>query len=133
MKVNGFRELIQVVRPLKPQTEGGDGNGGPGHEQEQRQQQQHQAADNGELSAASGLMTEEQERMAVEKAVQDFEKEAQSQQHGLHASITPGLRVVLSDVNGNVIRQLGAQEFLKLRQIGSGDSRGRGKLLDQKY
>ena len=131
--MNGFRELFQVVRPLKPQTESGDGHGAPGYEQQQRQRQDGGAGQDTAQAASASTMTPDQERLAVERAVEDFEKEARSQQHGLHAWFTPGLRVVLSDVNGNVIRQLGAQEFLQLRQAGSGDTRGRGKLLDQKY
>ncbi|MBU6375819.1 MAG: hypothetical protein KGQ59_07480 [Bdellovibrionales bacterium] len=127
MKVNGFRELIPVARPLKPQTEGGDGYGAAGYEQ------QNQKSDQDSEQKEPEGMTPEQERVAIEKAVAEFEKESQSQQHGLHASIIPGLRVVLTDVNGTVIRQLAPQDFLKLRQGVAGDSRGRGKLLDQKY
>ncbi|NDD91204.1 hypothetical protein EBZ37_03875 [bacterium] len=127
MKVNGFRELIPVARPLKAQTEGGDGHGAAGYEHQNQKSDQHS-----DQKTPEG-MTPEQERMAIEKAVADFEKESQSQQHGLHASITPGLRVVLTDVNGTVIRQLAPQDFLKLRQAGNGDSKGRGKLLDQKF
>ena len=75
-------------------------------------------------------------RSAIERAVEQFQAEALRQRHGLEASISgsgPGLRVVLSDVNGNVIRRFEGPEFVRLHASGSGDSRGRGKLLDQKF
>ena len=128
--------MFQISRTLKAHAEGGDGHGAPGYE---NQDQKHHDQTPSEQQAASDqavALNDEQERQAVEKAVSDFQTEAQSQQHGLKASIsgnTPGLRVVLSDVNGNVIRQFEGQEFVRLRSSGARDSRGRGKLLDQKY
>jgi hypothetical protein len=139
VKVTGFRELFQINRPVRTQAEGGDGHGAPGYEQQQQKQRQ---SDPNQESAAEDLslkgMNPEQERVKLERAVEDFQKEAQTQQHGLSASISscgsiPGLKVVLSDVNGNVIRQFEAAEFVRLRQSGVRDSRGRGKLLDQKF
>ena len=133
--MNVFRELIQISRSLKAHAEGGDGHGAPGYE---RQEKKRSDGDQHENDSANqpAVLSPEQEREAVEKAVSEFETEANSQQHGLKASIfgnTPGLRVVLSDVNGNVILQFEAQEFVRLRTTGARDTRGRGKLLDQKY
>ncbi len=135
MKVNGFRELFQINRTVKANADGGDGHGAAGYEQQDKKNSDgNQPEHEGAQQAA--VLTPEQERQAVERAVTEFETEAQSQQHGLKASIsgnTPGLRVVLSDVNGNIIRQFEGQEFVRLRSSGTRDTRGRGKLLDQKY
>lgn len=136
MKVTGFKEMFQINRTLKAHAEGGDGHGAPGYEHQSRRQHDDQQAEQQDPPAALVALSPEQELHALEKAVSDFETEARSQQHGLKASIagaSPGLRVVLSDVNGNVIRQFEAQEFVRLRSSGTQDSRGRGKLLDQKY
>lgn len=136
VKVNGFRELFQINRPVRASAEGGDGHGAAGYEQQNRRHSNETESEQQPDQQAAAALSPEQERHAVEKAVSDFETEAQSQQHGLKASIsgkTPGLRVVLSDVNGNIIRQFEGQEFVRLRSSGTRDTRGRGKLLDQKY
>ncbi len=133
VKVNGFREMFQISRSLKANAEGGDGHGAAGYE---NQDKKNSSGDPQEEARQPAVLSPEQEREAVEKAVSEFETEAQSQQHGLKASIagnTPGLRVVLSDINGNVIRQFEGEEFVRLRSSGTRDTRGRGKLLDQKY
>ncbi len=67
-------------------------------------------------------------------AVRAFQGETQPQ--GLHADVVghaPGLRVVLKDVRGQVIRQFSGEEFLKLRANSTTDARARGKILDRKY
>ncbi len=136
VKVTGFRELFQIHRTLKANAEGGDGHGAAAGEQGgDRQPQQDQNPDQSGTSPSKAL-SPEQERMAVEQAVSDFQSESKNQQHGLNAALSgnsPGLRVVLSDINGNVIRQFEADEFLRLRASGNSDTRGRGKLLDQKF
>jgi uncharacterized FlaG/YvyC family protein len=136
VKVTGFKEMFQINRTLKAHAEGGEGHGAPGYEHQNRRHPNEQPSEQQPEPQNAAVLSPEQERNAVEKAVSDFETDAQSQQHGLKASISgtsPGLRVVLSDVNGNVIRQFEAQEFMRLRSTGARDSRGRGKLLDQKY
>jgi len=137
VKVNSFRDLFQIPRSLKPQAEHGDGHGSGGYNPDQDKQQTtgHPDAEQAPVSqdASAAGLSPEQEKQAVEKAVFDFQTESKSQQHGLQANLSPGLKVVLSDINGNVIRQFEAAEFLKLRTGGKQDTRGRGKLLDQKY
>lgn len=66
----------------------------------------------------------------VEKAIEQFAADELTQ--GLQASAVghgPGLKVVLKDGSGAVVRQLTGEEFLKLRQTVSSKS---GKILDQK-
>ena len=67
----------------------------------------------------------------VEAALEKFREDAKAS--GIDVSMSgkgPGLRVVLTDGSGAVIRQLSGEDFLKMRESGH-DSR-RGKILDQK-
>ena len=135
MKVNTFRDIFRFNSPLKAQAEGEGHGNAPGYEQNpsRKGQPEDSQADSQQTQAA---LSPEQELNAIRAAIEDFQKESQTQQHGLHASLAekkPGLTVVLSDVNGNVIRSFSGGEFLKLRNTGRQDPRGRGKLLDQKF
>lgn len=68
-------------------------------------------------------------------AIDAFGSDADAVANGLTATRLgdgPGLRVVLKDQAGTVIRQLTGEEFLKLREAVTGDSASRGKILDQK-
>ena len=63
-----------------------------------------------------------------------FREDSQATVHGLTATAEhdgPGLKVVLKDGNGTIIRQLTGEEFLKLREAVE-QVAARGKLLDQK-
>ena len=72
----------------------------------------------------------------VQAAASAFSQEPTQRAQGLTAQAEgrgPGLRVVLKDGTGAVVRQFTGQEFLELRQAASQDFRGRGKLLDKKF
>lgn len=140
VKVTAFREIFRFNPTLKTQGEG-DGHGqSPGHpgQEDRDAQKQLQAQPEEGSSEQTTLMSVEEQIQSIEKAIHEFASEAQSQNHGLKASFkqtsagSPGLRVILSDVDGNVIRNFSGDEFLKLRKKGASDNRGRGKLLDQK-
>lgn len=67
----------------------------------------------------------------VHEALESFEHDQRARQHGLKADVLgqgPGLRVVLKDGSGAVIRQMSGEEFVRLRDALTGS----GKLLDQK-
>jgi hypothetical protein len=71
----------------------------------------------------------------VQAAVDAFGGDAQTQANGLTASAVgggPGLRVVLKDGSGAIVRQFTGEEFLRLREAATKDGRVRGKILDQK-
>jgi uncharacterized FlaG/YvyC family protein len=71
----------------------------------------------------------------VSKAIDAFGSETAAVQNGLKASLRgdgPGLKVVLKDGSGAVIRQFTGEEFLKLREEVAKEGRSRGKILDQK-
>ncbi len=100
--------------------------------EERGQQQSRDESANREKSAFSDKELAE----AVEKAVGSFADDAQARASGLSViaeGTGPGLKVVLKDASGSVVRQFTGQEFLELRKGASKDSRARGKILDQKY
>ena len=71
----------------------------------------------------------------VEEAVKAFQDDIQSQANGLTVGIVnegPGLKVVLKDSQGGVIRQLSGEEFLRLREKLSTEGHQSGKILDLK-
>lgn len=71
----------------------------------------------------------------VGEAISEFSKDEQARLNGISAETSgkgPGLKVVLKDGNGAVIRQFTGEEFLRLREAASKDHRARGKILDQK-
>ena len=65
----------------------------------------------------------------------DFQAELQTQAEGLSTSVEgsgPGLRVVLKDAQGEMVRQMTGEEFLRLRQAAQEEGRVVGKILDLK-
>jgi hypothetical protein len=71
----------------------------------------------------------------LDQAIEAFQTDSQAQANGLSATRVgtgPGLKIVLKDEAGSVVRQFTGEEFLKLRQAASNDGKARGKLLDQK-
>jgi hypothetical protein len=71
----------------------------------------------------------------IEAAVGKFRAEQLSKATGIHADQIgegPGLKVVLKDGSGAVIRQFTGEEFLRMREETQSDGRVRGKILDQK-
>lgn len=73
-------------------------------------------------------------REDLELAIQQFATDRQSRENGLQADLVgqgPGLKVVLKDGTGAVIRQFTGEEFVKLREAVASDT-PRGKILDQK-
>jgi hypothetical protein len=72
----------------------------------------------------------------IGQAIALFETDAKAREAGLKAESIgsgPGLKVVLRDGQGAVVRQFTGAEFLKLREAASKDPRTRGKILDQKF
>jgi len=99
-----------------------EGDGDPQKEQYSQQQKKQE-----EAKKEEGPPSEEK----VEAALVEFREDAKAS--GIDVSMSgkgPGLRVVLTDGSGAIIRQLSGEDFLKMRETGQ-DSR-RGKILDQK-
>jgi hypothetical protein len=69
----------------------------------------------------------------LNELVDSYRSDLQAQ--GLDASVEgvgPGLKVVLRDSSGGLIRQFTSREFLRLRTSSAKENRNRGKILDQK-
>lgn len=132
MKIQGLSSPLgplNLVQPRKEhqspgRDEGGHRNsrGNPDMDPESNPDRE-----NGEKSFS------EQEMAA---AVASFQADPQAQASGLSAKAEgdgPGLKVVLKDTAGQVIRQFTGEEFIRLRETVARDQRGRGKILDQKF
>lgn len=101
---------------------GNDKQGGAGSNAYERQKKQEKK-DETPLSAE-----------ALEEAIESFSVDETNLSHGISASSVgsgPGLRVVLKDGAGGILRSVSGEEFLRLREaIHSGSKSGR--ILDQK-
>jgi uncharacterized FlaG/YvyC family protein len=119
--VGGAGYPMQVRERSEKQQQSGD------QSKDQQNSQKHQSSQ--EVSE-----TEFQEKL--DEAVQAFAEDSQTLANGLKASVNgsgPGLKVVLTDQSGSVVRQLTCEEFMKLREMApSGSVKIRGKILDQK-
>lgn len=72
---------------------------------------------------------------AINEAMDAFVAEKATLDSGLSVSLDgqgPGLKVVLKDGKGAIVRQMTGDEFVKLRETVSNDPKSRGKILDQK-
>lgn len=71
----------------------------------------------------------------VKEALGAFAADSQARVNGLTADKIgsgPGLKVILKDGTGRIIRQMTGEEFIRLREIVSEEGPSRGKILDQK-
>lgn len=121
MKINPPTEAVRFHNMVQERREGQSGR----HPQDQRKEE----------GSAEPQTEEAASDDKVGAALQAFACDSQTKAAGLSAAITgkgPGLRVVLTDVSGNVIRQFTGEEFLRLRQTASPSLPARGKILDQK-
>lgn len=121
MKIKSPTEAATLIRPTKER---------PKREFSEFMQQQHDQQKSQEQREELAVSEDR-----VNQAIDAFANDPQTQANGIQATATgtgPGLRVVLKDGSGAVIRQLSGEEFVRLREELSGDSHSRGKILDQK-
>jgi hypothetical protein len=129
VKISRIAEAVPFLNRVREKADSGDHPGG-----EQRQSQKD--ARDEQADAQSGRR--EFDEKLVGAAVEAFRSDTHARAQGLQADVNgsgPGLRVVLRDGNGAVVRQFTGEEFVQLRQAASssgGDLRHRGKLLDRK-
>ena len=119
MKVNQAPQITQIFERVtgKPADKQG-GAGQNAYEQQQKKEQQKQEA------------TEQE----VLQAVETYGADTTNLENGITASPDgqgPGLRVILKDGSGGVLRNITGEEFLKLREAVRNGSRS-GRILDQK-
>ena len=121
--------FLDIVRGKK---DGEGGNGAQGDPRNSDRQRKNDAENpNGSPNGLSDATPE-----SVDQAIQAFQNDQRTQAMGLTAARTeakgPGLKVVLRDGTGAVIRQFTGEEFLRLREAAQNDPKSRGKILDQK-
>lgn len=124
MKINA---LYDAFRPLEPGVRAQarmDGEGG-------QQSGQEQEPKNPDEDKTPIVQVNSEN---VEAAIIAFRGDVQAQAAGLRAQAIgqgPGLKVILKDGTGAIVRQFTGEEFLKLREAVK-DGRASGKILDQK-
>jgi len=113
-------QLFDRVTGGKNTDSNGGGGGSNAYEQNKKDQEKQQ-----EFEATMEN---------IQKAVDDFSSNEMNRSHGISASSEgngPGLKVILKDCNGGVLRSVSGEEFLKLRQALQAGAKS-GRILDQK-
>jgi hypothetical protein len=132
MKIQSLSSTLGYTGIVREKQEGGQGwqqNSSSGNHQQdasQKKQDSESQSDEEEVSV---------EPAKVDQALESFRLDAQAQVNGLVASKIgngPGLKVVLKDQAGSIVRQFTGQEFIKLRSLTPRDQPSRGKILDRK-
>ena len=122
MKVNSTSNVIRLFQGDSSRKERGQQDQNPKKDQEQKKDQRESDPQAFEAQ--------------VNAAVYSFGLDLHAQNQGLKAETAGhglGLKVVLKDGMGAVVRQLSGEEFLELRQAASGENKKRGRLLDRKF
>ncbi|HUP55954.1 MAG TPA: hypothetical protein VM598_00775 [Bdellovibrionota bacterium] len=121
MKITSLPEIFRFTNRVQEKPDGQSAHDGSQQNDPERKKEEEAAeATPEELNAA----------------IATFQADPQTREAGLTAepvSGGPGLKVVLKDGTGSVVRQFTGEEFLKLREAASKDTRMRGKILDQKF
>ncbi|MDR3608857.1 MAG: hypothetical protein P4M08_15945 [Oligoflexia bacterium] len=126
MKINPLTSGVPYLRLVQTKDDA--------HSREDAEQRRQNKGDHSEEKQEPRSDTEMSQ--AVDKALETFSADPQTRASGLAAAAEgsgPGLRVVLKDAQGKVVRQFTGEEFLRLREAAAQDHRARGKILDQKY
>lgn len=127
MKINPLTEAVRFFNQVKGPLDG--------HSRRQNSDSHQDAKQNPEPQEGEQKFADLKEE-TLDQAVEAFEAESQTRSKGLNVNVKgvgPGLKVVLTDGSGAVVRQFTGEEFLRLREAASRDSRARGKILDQKF
>jgi hypothetical protein len=122
MKVNQYSSITQIFNRVTDKTS--DKQGGAGSNAFDRQKK-HKKEEENEFEA--GIE-------AVEAAVEQFASDEMNRTSGYSAATEgsgPGLKVVLKDSTGGILRSISGEEFLKLKEAVNSGARS-GRLLDQK-
>lgn len=123
MKIQSY----QSIQPLfgKVSEAGAEKQGGAGQNAYERQKKKDDREEQKEIL---------ENPAALEAAVDGFTEDQTNLSHGISAIAEgsgPGLRVVLKDQQGGILRSVSGEEFLRLREAVS-SGRKSGRILDQK-
>jgi hypothetical protein len=126
VKINPLSNALSFLGRVRDKQDAEGGGQGGGH---------HAGSDQQQQKDETTTPTVEVSDDTIEKAIEAFAVDTQTLANGLSASRVgtgPGLKVVLKDSSGAVLRQFSGEEFLRLRGASNKDVRARGKILDQK-
>ncbi len=124
MKINFYPQITQIFEKVKTTTN--DKEGGAGQNAYERQQKKKEE----NSKEFEQLVNDEN----VQQAITEFAGDSVNQTNGISASMEghgPGLKVILKDAGGGVLRAISGEEFLKLKEAVSQGKRS-GRILDQK-
>jgi hypothetical protein len=122
MKVNVVTPMTQAFERISGKTS--DKQEGAGQNAYERQQKKDEKNENRKPPTPEEL----------QQAVDVFAHDTFNAEHGITAESQgqgPGLRVILKDAGGGVLRNVSGDEFLKLRETVR-DGKKSGRILDQK-
>jgi uncharacterized FlaG/YvyC family protein len=125
------------IPALKPKIEN-TGTGQEGHSNQAHTEGRQNRDDN--RSKEDGTETKREQSVEVTEetlkaALEKFSADQAAAANHLSATMTgtgPGLKIVLKDQTGTILRQISGEEFMKLREQSTPDVKTPGKLLDQK-
>lgn len=126
MKIRPTNEVLSFSNRVREKTDAGDSHHGGHGGNFQDQLDQKKDEDLEKIQVTDKEITD---------AMDSFTHDQQAQLNGLKAEAMgkgPGLKVVLKDGSGAVIRQMTGEEFLKLRKTVKDGTAKVGKILDQK-
>jgi hypothetical protein len=121
MKIQSFVPILPSFGRIN--EAGNDKQGGAGSNAYERQKKQEKQEDEGFSSAEE-----------LEAAIEKFTGDETNLSHGISAASVgsgPGLRVLLKDATGGILRSVSGEEFLRLREAVHSGSKS-GRILDQK-
>ena len=121
---NRFLEIVRGKHGDDPHPEN------PQHHQQNPEKREGEP-ESGAKASESPLIDEK----TIGAAVESVSRDVQALANGLSVEQTghgPGLRVLLKDREGEVIRKYSGEEFLSLRHFSALDIHARGKILDKK-
>ena len=117
MKVQGLNDLVRTFHRINGNTatdRDSNGGGQPGSHGGQGQSRDSSQEDNGNHEEFRRLL---ELRQKIDQEISRFAQDEVAQKKGLQAKCDgegPGLRVLLQDGQGNVIRRMSGDEFLQI-------------------
>jgi uncharacterized FlaG/YvyC family protein len=129
MKIHSLTGAIGYSTRIREKSDGQTPENAFQDSKEQREEEQRQKEHQKEQLTLPVSLAQ------VTEAAAAFQEDEQAKLNGLNASVSstaPGLKVVLKNESGDVVRQLTGEEFLKLRESSAGFTKVQGKILDQK-
>ena len=135
MKVQGLNDLVRSLQRVQGRGSlDRDSQGGERQSQQGHSDSPHEGGTQKDSKDEFRRLLELRQKIDAE--VERFSGEEIAQKKGLHARCVgegPGLKVLLEDGVGNVVRRMTGDEFLEIREkVKSQIVLGRGKLLDRK-